>query len=59
MLTEANRFRWPGPDIRRVNPDVPDSFVFGQIPHKMFLRVREAFLADALARRATIVPRTE
>ena len=29
MLTEANRFQWPGPDLRMVNNGDPSSVVYG------------------------------
>jgi len=32
VTTEVNRFLWPGPDLRPVSRDRPDTFAFGSIP---------------------------
>ena len=32
ITTELNRFIWPGPDLRPISRDKPDSFAFGSIP---------------------------
>lgn len=41
MVTEINRFRWPGPDVRLVDGDTPYR---GTIPDWLFERVRRAFV---------------
>jgi len=56
VLTEANRFHWPGPDLRRANPRDPGSFVFGQLPYALFVMIRDGFLG---ARDRNFVNRTE
>lgn len=40
VVTEINRFRWPGPDIRLVDGTAP---YHGAIPDWLFERVRAAF----------------
>ena len=32
VTSELNRFTWPGPDLRPVSRDRPDTFAFGSIP---------------------------
>lgn len=55
ILTEANRFIWPGPDLR---PIAPGSVVYGELPAALFRQVRANWLALAATRRG-IVPRSE
>ena len=44
MLTEANRFTWPGPDLRMaVNGDTV-SVVYGMLPEYFFDHVRDTFM---------------
>ena len=59
VLTEANRFAWPGPDLRLAQPGNLDSVAYGLLPRTLFKEVT-AKLADAIsARRVRVVPRTE
>ena len=59
VLTEANRFVWPGPDLRVVQPGDLSSVAYGLVPQALFKQVT-AKLADAIsARLARVVPRTE
>jgi hypothetical protein len=59
VLTEANRFVWPGPDLRPgVNGD-PSSIAYGSLPEKLFERIRLGFLAKTRATQAPLVSRTE
>ena len=32
VTTELNRFTWPGPDLRPISRNKPNTFVFGEIP---------------------------
>jgi hypothetical protein len=57
VVSEANRFRWPGPDLRRTGPG--DSFAYGKIPPDFFDKVVKHFLASARSQRLSIIPRTE
>jgi hypothetical protein len=59
VLTEANRFVWPGPDLRPVQSGDLASVAFGLLPRALFKEVT-AKLADAVAARLVgVVPRTE
>jgi mRNA-degrading endonuclease toxin of MazEF toxin-antitoxin module len=59
ILDEANRFGWPGPDIRRVDQNDPASFVHGQLPFRTFIKIRDSFVRIASERRILPVDRTE
>lgn len=59
LLTEANRFAWPGPDLRPTQPADLASVAYGLLPRALFKEVT-ARLADAIAARLVrVVPRTE
>jgi hypothetical protein len=46
ILTEANSFDWPGPDLRPTDPSAePTDIVYGPLPHKLFEQIRDKFLA--------------
>ena len=32
VTTELNRFTWPGPDLRPISRDKPDTFAYGSVP---------------------------
>ena len=59
VLTEANRFIWPGPDVRPVAPGDPGSVAYGPLPYALFEQIRLKFLVALKARRARAVRRTE
>lgn len=59
VLTEANRFLWPGPDLRPLTPGDPDSLAYGLLPHGLFEAIRQRFIEIIKARQARLVPRTE
>lgn len=54
VISEANEFIWPGPDLRPA-PGGDGSVVYGVLPPRFFAHVRDRFLT----RRARRVPRTE
>lgn len=59
VLTEANRFTWPGPDLRPLRPGDLQSTAYGPLPYSLFEEVRLKFI-DVLNRRALrAVPRSE
>ncbi len=58
VLTEANRFTWPGPDLRPATAGDPASVAFGPLPFGLFEDIRLKFLAGLKARTARMVPRT-
>lgn len=58
VIAEANRFTWPGPDLRPMKSGDPFSVVYGELPANLFRKIRDHWLAYSAARRA-IVKRTE
>jgi len=59
IVSEVNRFRWPGPDLRPIAGADPPSFSYGLLPAKLFLRIRERLIDVASRRGAPVVRRTE
>jgi hypothetical protein len=59
VLSEANRFRWPGPDLRPETPGDSASVAYGPLPYALFEEIRLKFLAVFRAARGGIVPRSE
>jgi hypothetical protein len=59
MVNEANRFVWPGPDLRPAIRGDADSVIFGQLPSKMFVEIRTKFVSALRKGVARAVPRTE
>jgi hypothetical protein len=58
ILTEANRFLWPGPDLRPARPGDAASVAYGLLPFGLFEAIRQQLIAAIRARRARIVPRS-
>jgi hypothetical protein len=58
-LTEANRFIWPGPDLRPALPGNAASIAYGPLPYGLFETIRSKFIAALKARSSQTVPRTE
>ena len=59
VLSEANRFVWPGPDLRFVQSGGHTNSAFGQLPYAFVEQIRLKFIDHIKARRAEIVSRTE
>jgi hypothetical protein len=59
VMTEANRFTWPGPDLRPAIPGQLESVAYGLLPRAFFLRLRNRFLALIAAGDAGAVGRSE
>jgi hypothetical protein len=59
VVSEANMFTWPGPDLRFLPGKGPESAAYGFLPPGFFRVVRERFLAANRARRTATVERTE
>ena len=59
VLTEANRFVWPGPDLRPSKPGDSASVAYGPLPYTLFEEIRTKFIAAIRAKRASVVPRSE
>lgn len=49
VITEANIFAWPGPDLRPAINGDPSTIVYGHLPPTFFEHIRRKFVA--LARR--------
>ena len=56
ILTESNRFAWPGPDLRPL--DSADGY-FGPLPPALFMEVKRRFVTLARAGRHKAGARTE
>jgi hypothetical protein len=59
MVNEANRFVWPGPDLRPAARGDADSVVFGHLPQKMFVEIRTKFVSALRKGAARAVSRTD
>jgi mRNA-degrading endonuclease toxin of MazEF toxin-antitoxin module len=57
LVSEVNRFVWPGPDLGAVPPAGSGRFDYGHLPPGLFRSIRERFLACAKAQRLRIVRR--
>jgi hypothetical protein len=58
VISEANRFTWPGPDLRPMSAGEASTVLYGELPGDLFRAVREKWLGLSATRRA-IVTRTE
>ena len=58
VLTEANRFIWPGPDPRPLRSGDSSSVAHGLLPYALFEDIRLKFIRALKARTARTVPRT-
>lgn len=58
VLTEANKFIWPGPDVRPLRPGDPNSVIFGELPAALSLEIKNKFIAAYKAGKAKLVGRT-
>ena len=59
IVSEVNRFVWPGPDLRPIRPGEPASVAYGFLPASLMARTRQALVTAYRARRASTVTRTE
>lgn len=59
VLDEANRFTWPGPDIRPFDTPKGRSISYGFLPPGVFKAIRDRFLALDAAAQTVAVTRTE
>lgn len=58
IVTEANRFIWPGPDLRPRNPGDTSSVAYGLLPAGLFTQVRDKLARAIELRLARAVKRT-
>jgi hypothetical protein len=59
VVTEANVFAWPGPDLLFLPEKGPESSVYGFLPPGFFRVVRDRFLAADREKKAALIGRTE
>ena len=59
VLAEANRFTWPGPDLRPLQPGAAQSVAYGPLPYGLFEDIRLKFIAALKGQTVKAVPRTE
>jgi hypothetical protein len=59
ILTEVNRFVWPGPDLRPISRRQPGRFDYGVLPPKLFREIVARLRRRAAAQRLVLVPRTD
>lgn len=59
VLDEFNDFIWPGPDLRFLPGQGPESAAYGYLPPKLLLVVRDRFLSAIRTKQAARVTRTE
>jgi hypothetical protein len=58
VLTEANRFVWPGPDLRMREAGGQASVAYGLLPRALFREIRDRLGAGVEAGLARVVRRT-
>lgn len=56
VVSEGNRFAWPGPDLR---PIAPDRFDYGFLPPALFSQLQECFRTFVTTHRPRLVLRTD
>jgi len=59
IVSELNRFVWPGPDLRPAPPTSSGRFDIGLLPFGLFRTIRDRFVACARQQRLRAVRRTE
>jgi hypothetical protein len=59
VITEANEFIWPGPDLRPIPGRDPSTIAYGPLPPRFFAYVRDKFLERDRNNKSARVKRTE
>lgn len=59
VITEANEFLWPGPDLRPVPGGDASTVAYGPLPPRFFAQVRNKFLERDRREKSTRIKRTE
>jgi hypothetical protein len=59
VISEANEFAWPGPDLRPVPGSPEGDIAYGFLPPSLFKIVQAKFVAALVAKQVRRVPRTE
>ncbi len=59
IISEVNRFTWPGPDLSPISWKQPDRFEAGFLPPRLFDDIKTRLIVLAKERRLSAVPRTQ
>lgn len=59
VITEANDFIWPGPDLRPAVPADLSTVAYGMLPPGFMTVLRERLLARWRAKKVAVIARTE
>lgn len=59
IVSEVNRFIWPGPDLRPIPRNQPGRYDYGVLPPRLFRQVKEKLLRLAKHRKINPVGRIE
>jgi hypothetical protein len=59
MITEANEFVWPGPDLRSVPGRDESTIAYGALPPRLFAYVRDRYLQRDQQAKSARVKRSE
>jgi hypothetical protein len=59
VITEANEFVWPGPDLRPISGRDASTIAYGPLPPRLFAQVRDKFLERDRREKSAHVKRTE
>ena len=59
VVSEVNRFIWPGPDLRPVPGQEAGRFAYRTLPPSLFETIKKQLLERAARQRLAAVPRTE
>ncbi|MGH8477548.1 MAG: growth inhibitor PemK [Methylococcales bacterium] len=59
VLSEANRFVWPGPDLRPAHTGDSNSMAHALLPRALFKEITAKLAAAITARFVRVVPRTK
>jgi len=59
VISEANDFVWPGPDLRPARPGDPASVAYGYLPPRLFRLLRDRLVELHRERKLAAVRRTE
>lgn len=58
IFSEANRFIWPGPDLRITSKGDISTVVYGLLPQAFYKKLLEEFLDALNTNRKNVIPRT-
>ncbi|WP_295393509.1 type II toxin-antitoxin system PemK/MazF family toxin [uncultured Thiodictyon sp.] len=59
VVSEVNRFVWPGPDLVPISRVAPGRYDYGVLPPRLFTQIVERLVAVARSRNAKTVVRTD